>query len=111
MTPTRIAGILESLNWLASPMKTPNISASDIPSTGLAEFVAELARRRGLVDAQTPDSALARVITRLAGDEASPDKTERLIIALRRAKVIDGTTMLTIQGRYLDEKFHVRPVR
>ena len=83
----------------------------DIPSSGLASFVSNLAKRQGIRDVPTGQGALARVITGLAGDEAAPDNTERLIIALRRAKAIDGPTMLTIQGRYLDEKFHVRPVR
>lgn len=83
----------------------------NIPSSGLAVFVAELARCQGIRDVRTGQGALARVITGLAGDEVAPDDTERLIIALRRSKAIDGPTMLTIQGRYLDEKFHVRPVR
>lgn len=82
-----------------------------IPSTGLASFVADLAERQGIRDVPSGNSSLARVITGLAGDEAAPDNTERLIIALRRAKAIDGPTMLTIQGRYLNEKFHVRPIR
>jgi hypothetical protein len=82
-----------------------------IPSSNLASFVADLAKRQGIEDVRTKHGALARVITNLAGDQAEPDKTERLIIALRRAKAIDGPTMLTIQGRYLDEKFNVRPVR
>lgn len=48
-------------------------------------------------------SALAEVITHLAGDEVKPDETEELIIALRRANVIDGPTMVTLLGRYFDE--------
>jgi len=32
-----------------------------------------------------------------------PDETEKLVIALRRAEVIDGPTMVTLPGRYLDE--------
>jgi hypothetical protein len=87
------------------------MSQLDIPSSGLATFVADLAKRQGIRDVCTGQGALARVITGLAGDDAEPDVTERLIIALRRAKAIDGPTMLTIQGRYLNEKFHVRPVR
>lgn len=83
----------------------------NIPSSGLAAFVTELAQRQGIQDVRTGQSALARVITGLADDEVAPDATERLIIALRRSKAIDGPTMLTIQGRYLNEKFHVRPVR
>ena len=79
----------------------------NIPSSDLASYVSELAKSQGIKDVRTGQGVLARVITGLAGDEVAPDKTERLIIALRRAKAIDGPTMLTIQGRYLDEKFHV----
>jgi hypothetical protein len=87
------------------------VTQSDIPTTGLRTYVADFARRQGIQDVRTGQGALARVITGLADDEVTPDATERLIIALRRAKAIDGPTMLTIQGRYLDEKFNVRPVR
>jgi len=34
-----------------------------------------------------------------------------LIIALGRAKVVDDRTLVTLQSRYLHEKFQVRPVR
>lgn len=46
---------------------------------------------------------MAEVITRLSDDEAAPDETEKLVIALRRAEVIDDPTMVTQLGRYLDE--------
>lgn len=49
-------------------------------------------------------SALAEVITRLSDDEVVPDETEKLVIELRRAEVIDGQTMVTLLGRYLDEQ-------
>jgi hypothetical protein len=83
----------------------------EIPTVGLAAFVADLAKRNGVVYQHTGITALAQAITRLSGDEGAPDPTERLIIALRRADVIDGKTMLTLQGRYLDEKLHVRRVQ
>lgn len=52
---------------------------------------------------KTGSSALAEVITRLTGDDVKPDETELLVIALRRANVIDGRTMVTLLGRYFDE--------
>ena len=48
-------------------------------------------------------SDLAEVITRLSDDEVKPDETEKLVIALRLANVIDGPTMVTLLGRYFDE--------
>jgi hypothetical protein len=34
-----------------------------------------------------------------------------LIVALKRANVIDGQDMVNLLGRYLDEKHHVRPIQ
>lgn len=76
---------------------------TDIPTTGLSAYIADLAKRHDVVYIKTGHSALAEVITRLTGDDVKPDETEKLIIALRRAKVIDGRTMLTLLGRYFDE--------
>ena len=75
----------------------------EIPLTGLGTFVANLAKRHGITYVRTGSSALAEVITRLSDDEVKPDETEKLVIALRRAKVIDGSTMVTLLGRYFDE--------
>jgi hypothetical protein len=83
----------------------------EIPTIGLGAFIADLARQHGVVYERTGSRALAQTITRMSGDDGSPDPTERLIIALRRAELIDGKTMLTLQGRYLDEKFRVRSIR
>lgn len=72
--------------------------------TGLSAYIADLAKRHGVVYVKTGSSALAQVITRLAGDEVTPDETEKLVIALRRANVINGPTAVTLLGRYFDEK-------
>ncbi len=66
-------------------------------------YIADLAQRHGIVYVKTGSSALAQVITRLAGDDGNPDETEKLVIALRRANVIDGKTMVTLVGRYFGE--------
>jgi len=84
---------------------------TDLPATGLKDYIADLAARHGVTCIKTGISAMAGVITHLAYDDVTPDEAEQLIIVLRRSKVIDGPTMLTIQGRYLDEKFHVRSQR
>ena len=80
----------------------------DIPTAGLSAYIANLAKRHGVAYVQTGTSALAEVFTRLSGDEVNPDETERLVIALRRAKVIDGKTMVTLLGRYFGEARNVR---
>lgn len=79
----------------------------DIPTAGLAEYIAGLARQHGIRYVRTPDDALADVITRLADDEVVADDTEDLIVALKRSHVIDAATMVSLLGNYLDEKRNV----
>lgn len=76
---------------------------TDIPMTGLSAYIADLAKRHDVVYGKAGSSALAQVITRLAGDDVKPDETEKLVIALRRANVINGRIMVTLLGRYFDE--------
>ncbi len=87
------------------------MTTDEIPSTGLKSFIAELAREHGISYVRTGTSALAQVITRLADDDVTPDETEKLVIALRRAKIIDGPTMVELLGRYFDEARSVRSLR
>lgn len=79
------------------------VLALEIPATGLREFIADLAKRHGVAYVVDGYAALAQVVTRLSDDEVLPDETEKLVIALRRAKAIDGPTMVTLLGRYFDE--------
>jgi len=75
-----------------------------IPSKNLAEYISELARKHGVKYVRTASDALAEVITRLSGDDVTSDNTEDIIVALKRADVIDGPTMISLLGSYLDEK-------
>jgi hypothetical protein len=79
------------------------MTLQDIPATGLREFIADLARRHSVVYVRDGNSALAEVITRLSDDEVKPDATEKLVIALGRANIIDDSTAVTLLGRYFDE--------
>ena len=60
--------------------------------TGLSAYIADLAKRHDVAYVKTASSALAQVFTRLAGDDGNPDETEKLVIALRRANVINLET-------------------
>ena len=82
----------------------------EIPMTGLSTFIAELARRHRVMYVRDGNSALAEVITRLSDDEVKPDETEKLVIALGRANIIDESTAVTLLGRYFDETRNVRSV-
>ena len=75
----------------------------DVPTSALAEFIADLARKHGVRYVRTGVDDLADVITRLSDDVVVPDDTENLIVALRRAHVIDSSTMVSLLGNYLDE--------
>ena len=75
----------------------------EIPLTGLRAFIADLAKRHGVTYVRTGIDALADVITHLSDDEVESDETEDLLVALRRAKAIDGPTMVTLLGRCIDE--------
>lgn len=71
------------------------VNVSDIPMIWLNAYIAELAKRHGVVYVKTASGALAQTITHLAGDDGNPDETEKLVIAQRRANVINGPTAVT----------------
>ena len=78
-----------------------------LPVSSVSSYVANIAKRHGVSYLRTPSDELADVITRLSGDEITTDATEDLIVALKRANVIDGPTMVSLLGSYLDEQLHV----
>ncbi len=71
---------------------------------GTAAFVVKLARKHGVSYVRTEHDALADVMTRLSDDEVVMDDIENLMVALRRANVIDGRTFISLLGCYIDEK-------
>ena len=88
------------------------MSTLTLPTSGLADFVMKLANRHKVRGERTSEDDLADVITRLSGDTVAPDNVEDMIVALKRARVIDGATMVSLLGNYLDEKKnHVRSVQ
>ncbi len=83
-------------------------TANTIGKEDIKRYVAALARRHGVVYyAKTGNDALAEVITRLADDGVRTDETEDLLVALKRAHVIDGPTMVSLLGRHLDQCRHM----
>ena len=70
----------------------------------IRRYVANIAKQHGVSSTKTGTDALADLITRLSDDDVRPNsETEDLIVALRRANVIDGPTMIALLGRHLDE--------
>ena len=79
-----------------------NPSVSDVSS-----YVRNIAKQHGVSYLRTPSDELADVVTRLSGDEITTDATEDLIVALKRVNVIDGSTMVSLLGRHLDERLRI----
>ena len=77
---------------------------TEIPRTGLAAYIQGLAAKHNVVCVRTATDQLAKTITRLSGDDVGPDEIEDLLVALKRAKVIDEEVMVHLLGSYLDEK-------
>lgn len=59
---------------------------------------------------KTPSDYLAEVITNLSDDDVVTDDVEDLIVALKRAHVINAETMVALLGNYLNEKQNVRSI-
>ena len=76
----------------------------EFPTTGVAEFVRDLAGRHGVVYVEAPYDGLAEVITRLSGDEVDLDEVELLLFALQRAGVITTKDVVELQLNYLRER-------
>jgi hypothetical protein len=68
-------------------------------------YVLALAQQVGVRYERTPEDELADIITRLSDDEVVTDEIEDLIVALKRAGVINGSEMVALLSQYLDEKF------
>lgn len=77
------------------------------PVSDVSSYVDSIAKQHGVSYLRAPSDKLADVITRLSGDEVTTDATEDLIVALKRANVIDGPTMVSLLGSYLDEQHSV----
>ena len=78
-----------------------------LPVSSVSSYIDSIAKQHGVSYLRTPSDELADVVTRLSGDEVSTDATEDLIVALRRANVIDGPTMISLLGSHLDERLCV----
>lgn len=90
-------------------IKPVTVIGKSIPSVGISKFVFELAKahRIRFSKASASNKQLASMITRLSDDVVVTDKTEEMLIELRRAHVIDNKTMVVILGKYLAERNNV----
>ncbi|WP_404406860.1 hypothetical protein [Pelagibacterium halotolerans] len=68
------------------------------------ERIRSLAKQHGIVASRTRLDDWADDVTRLAGDDVNFDEVQELIVALRKAGVVDGVELTRLHSRYLDER-------
>ena len=77
----------------------------DVPTTGLDAFITDLAKKHDVKYVKTSTDTLADTITNLSDDDVAMDRVECLLIALERAGVVDGESVVPLHINYLREKF------
>lgn len=93
------------------PGKRPSCAAPplQIPTKGIRQFVARLARKHHISYARTTGDEWAETVTRLAGDEVRSDDTANLLVALKRAKKLTDREMASLLIHHQrEEKRRVR---
>lgn len=79
------------------------MTALTIPEKNVSTFIRALAEQNGVSYIESKLDKVARVVTRLAGDDVKPDDVEGLLINLSRKGCIAGSEMVILHSRYLDE--------
>lgn len=74
-----------------------------IPTTGLRQYITELAAKHNVVYIETHGDVLAAKISELSDKGVQTDDIEKLCIALARADVISNREMIALQINYLRE--------
>lgn len=74
-----------------------------IPKKNVSTFIRALAEKNGVNYVESSLDKVARVVTRMAGDDVTPDDVEGLLINLSRKGCIAGAEMMILHSRYLDE--------
>lgn len=75
-----------------------------MPTTGVAQFVRELARKHQVRYTRTSSDQWAETVTRLAGDEVRSGPVQDLLVALKRAGKLSTDDMATLLVNYLRER-------
>lgn len=68
------------------------------------ERIWALAKQHGIVAARTGLDDWADDVTRLAGDDVEFDDVQEVVVALRKAGVVNGVELTRLHSRYLDER-------
>jgi hypothetical protein len=79
------------------------MAALTVPKKNVSRYIRSLAKKNCVEYTESKLDKVARVVTRLAGDDVKPDEVESLLIHLRREGFIAGSEMVILHSRYLDE--------
>ena len=94
---------------------TNQLDTSDLgmvaPTSGLEQYITDLARQHKVKYVTTGDDLIANVITRLSDDDIVMDEVELLLLALERAGVVASKNVMPLHVNYLREKFNVRSIQ
>ena len=91
--------------WISEDL---SMRSEDPKATGEAptaeQQIRDLARRHGVVFVRTPLDDWADQVSRLSDAEVELDDVENLIVALGRAKVLNGKELTRLHWLYLNER-------
>jgi hypothetical protein len=79
-----------------------------VPSSGVGQYVMELASLLGVRYVQTYSDQWAESVTRLVGDEVASTDVKDLLVALKRAGKISSREMASLLVSYLREEKQAR---
>ena len=79
------------------------ILSAEIQIGTTRRLVEALAVRHGITDERTPLDDYAEVVTQLSGDDIHMDSTDRLLVALGRAKVISGVEVFRLMDSHRND--------
>ena len=71
---------------------------------GVAAWTLAMAKHHGIVEQADPVDTFADALSRLSDAEVDLDPTERLLLAIERAGVIDGRQGVLLHAAYLRQK-------
>jgi len=92
---------LEPLRECLRPLSS---EPDDLPTTNLSSFVADLAARHGVADTRTPVAEWGNPVAKVLGDFLEFDDTERLLLGLKSAGVIDGRQAARLIANHLRDR-------
>ena len=83
-------------------MQDPTVTSAQLPSA--AEAICRIAAEHNLTYQHDGYAELADTIDGAFGDGVEMDATQRLVIAIRRARIMDGKALTLLHAQYLTER-------